>query len=115
MKRGLTVWDENRIAVARSVDALGYRVLEVAFLILRETIAKAEPFDGASFVTVTSDTRLTPDLVWLRKARSVALKASQTKWQRITDTRKKRRIEAEVAAEVSSIESELRVREASAP
>lgn len=105
IERSLAVWHDNRIAAARSVDALGYRVLEVAFVRLSETLQQAGSFDDAGLQAVIGDPRLPEDLIWMRKAKAVALRGGQTGWQRLRDTRRLKKLQAEVEAELSSAEN----------
>src|SRR4051812_8225047 len=106
MARGPSVWSENRLAVARSVDAFGYQVLEIAFLALAHTLEQAGEFDEAGLEAVIRDERFREDLFRIEKARLVARRAGQTWRQRLSHPRKVRKFEAELNAELASADSQ---------
>lgn len=105
MERAIAVWEENRLVVARSVDNYGYRMLEFAFRILRETVEQAGSYDQAGFEAVRNDERLPEYRDWLRKAQIVARRAGQTTWERVLDSRRKRKREAEEISELAAAET----------
>jgi hypothetical protein len=98
MERDLALWEEHRLAVARSVDGLGFRTLEVAFLRLRQTLEQAGSFDQAGLKAVLEDRRLAEDLRYLQEARKVALHAGLTRLERVRDPRKTKRLHARMSA-----------------
>jgi hypothetical protein len=102
MERAINVWDENREVLARSVDNFGYRILEYASVVLRETVEQAGDYDQAGFDRVKADKRLPQDLEWLEKAAVVAQKAGITRWERVTKSRRTRRWESALAVASSA-------------
>lgn len=102
MERAIDVWDENREILARSVDNFGYRILEYASVVLRETVEQAGDYDQAGFDRVKSDERLPEDFEWLEKAAVVAEKAGITWWERVTRSRRTRGWESALAAASSA-------------
>jgi hypothetical protein len=102
MERVLSVWYENRVAVARSVNSADYRTLEIAFVGLRETLEQAGSFDEGGFEKVSTDPRLPQDLAWIRLARAVALRAGQTRRQRKNNTQDRGKILAQLEDELRS-------------
>jgi hypothetical protein len=102
MERAINVWDENREILARSVDNFGYRVLEYASVVLRETVEQAGDYDQAGFDRVKADERLPEDFEWLEKATIVARKAGITGWERVTKSRRTRQWESALATASSA-------------
>jgi hypothetical protein len=88
--------------MARSVDGFDYRVLEVAFLRLRETLEQAGSFDDAGLKAIAEDQRLQEDLAWFREARQVAWRAGLSRYERIRDPRRRKAVETRIRREVSA-------------
>jgi hypothetical protein len=95
----IAVWSEQRITLGRVVDSYGYRVVDTAFSVLRDieatTTQAQDPVEGYNDVFEYKHHNWR--MLALDEGCQVALRAGQTRWDRLRDPREVRRRKARVS------------------
>jgi hypothetical protein len=98
LELAVSTWEANRMAVARAVDGLDFRTLEIAALQFRSTHKQAGSFDDAGLKRVTEDPGFPEGRAAFQEAVAVALRAGQTRWERIRYPRRRKKLNARLDA-----------------